>query len=99
MSFSAIQQIIADGNVGKYKSQIESFSNINATDDQGNSLAHYAAAYKRMEILKDLLENRNINTEIKNKLGKTVWDLINEACQSDMSYFEVKQYLKQKLGK
>lgn len=102
----------SDGNVGKFKSMIENLTNINQVDENGNSLLHWyvslnindrtwfrAAAYKRMEMVKDLIEAKKIDTNIKNKLGKTAWDLVVDASATDMSFFDIKVYLKQKLGK
>ncbi|KAF0981104.1 hypothetical protein FDP41_012892 [Naegleria fowleri] len=94
--YSQAQQTIADGNYGKFVAALDRLRNINATDEYGNTLLHWAAAYKRLEMVKELIEKKKIDITIKNKTQKTAFDLVVDASATDMSFFEVKQYLKTK---
>ncbi|MDE3270306.1 MAG: ankyrin repeat domain-containing protein [Pseudomonadota bacterium] len=52
--------------------------NVNAQDVSGMTALHYAVMYERVDIVKALLAHAKINLDLKNKHGKTAFDLALE---------------------
>lgn len=50
-------------------------TNINEQDKAGNTALHYAVVRERLEVVKVLMKNRDIDTDIRNKDGNTAIDL------------------------
>ncbi|EFC41828.1 predicted protein [Naegleria gruberi] len=99
VNFQAVQQTVADGNLGKFLSLVDQLPDINASDEHGNTLLHWAVAYKRLQVAQELIEKKKIDTTKQNIQKKTAFDLCVDACVSDISFFEMKTYLKKILGK
>ena len=67
---------IVDGNEDAFFSHIESIIDINAQDDNGMTLLHFAAEYSRISIVEKLIEAR-IDLEIKDNYGNTaLWKAV-----------------------
>eukprot|EP01092_Planopodium_desertum_P009571 TRINITY_DN4132_c0_g1_i1.p1 TRINITY_DN4132_c0_g1~~TRINITY_DN4132_c0_g1_i1.p1 ORF type:complete len:130 (+),score=43.50 TRINITY_DN4132_c0_g1_i1:25-390(+) len=85
---------IFNGNWSKYTTSIE-LAEVDFQDPaDGNTLLHWGVAFKRANVVKDLLERHA--KQVKNTSGKTPLDIAIDASKKDASFIEVKRLLEGK---
>ncbi|XP_047963743.1 ankyrin repeat-containing protein At2g01680-like [Salvia hispanica] len=67
---------------------------VNAKDDDGETLLHFAVMVNQLEIVEYLKENTKLEKLTKNSTGKTALDILNESFRYTSTYTKMKKILK-----
>ncbi|XP_047959863.1 ankyrin repeat-containing protein At5g02620-like [Salvia hispanica] len=67
---------------------------VNAQDDDGETLLHFAVRANQLEIVEYLKENNKLEKLTKNSAGKTALDILNESVRDQGTYTKMKTILK-----
>lgn len=74
----ALHEAVRRGDIQRVKSLILPETEINAKNEEGNTLLHIAAIYEKGVILNFLLKRENIDISLKNNEGKTALQIAEE---------------------
>jgi len=77
MSDEAFLLAVRQGKIETMQNLLKNGANINAVDNDGWTALMLAVAFGRVNIARELLENPNIDLNIRDNSGQTVLDLAN----------------------
>lgn len=76
---------VNDGDLRKVMALLERGADVNAATKKGNTPFMTAARNGKMEIVKELLDNHSLDLTLRNRSGKTAYDLAVQGGHIDVA--------------